>query len=314
MQYPKKIQIGFQEGTCPLKCKKCLAFGEHAEAKKIPQKMPLEKAKRLIDEISKMEVIPAIQPNIYTEPFANEDLKEIIPYCCSKKIPINIITNGILLNNEWMDLLIRWLDRSSTISFSLDAFTQETYEKVRGHYDLGELEQKIEYLMNNRGDSGPRVTVSFTYEEDNYNEKDDFLRRWSGKVDAVRINVVLDSQRKIPIIYKKGDVIKKGSECPFMRESLTIDAGGEVRACPIDAFGMTYLGNVFEEEIMSIWNGEQMELLRQKQRQGRLQEEDYCFGCEWGYSVYDFNRTEETEDYIMKISDYAVYYNYKEKK
>lgn len=57
--------------------------------------------------------------------------------------------------------------------------------------------------MENRGDSGPRVSVNYTYEEDNYEEKDIFLERWKNKVDAVRINVALDSHRKIPDIYRK---------------------------------------------------------------------------------------------------------------
>lgn len=28
---PRKIAIGFQEGACPLKCKKCWAFGKGKE-------------------------------------------------------------------------------------------------------------------------------------------------------------------------------------------------------------------------------------------------------------------------------------------
>ncbi len=311
MQYPRKIQIGFQEGTCPLKCKKCQAFGEHAKGKKAVRKMPLEKAKKLIDEISQMKKIPAIQPSIYTEPFTNEDLKKIIPYCCEKNVPLNIITNGILLNKEWMDLLIKWLDRQSSISFSLDATTQETYQKVRGSYDLAELEKKIEYLMNNRGDKGPRISVNFGYEQDNFDEQDAFLEKWKDKVDAVRINVVLDAQRKIPPIYKKDDIVKKSAECPFLCDAIAIDSEGELRACPIDALGVTYLGNVFEKGILTVWNGEEIERLRQRHRENKLLPEEFCYGCEWGYSIYDFREIEETEDYILKTADYAVYYNRK---
>ncbi len=313
MQYPRKIQIGFQEGTCPLKCKKCQAFGEHAKDKKTVRKMPLDKAKKLIDEIAVMEVIPAVQPSIYTEPFANQDLKEIIRYCCTKSVPLNIITNGILLDKDWMDLLIEWLDRRSSISFSLDAITQETYEKVRGPYSLEELEKKIRYLVNNRGQKGPRVSVNYVYEEDNFDEKDAFLEKWKDEVDAVRINVVLDSDRKIPVIYRKKDLTITGNGCPFLHETITIDSEGEVRACPVDSFGETYLGNVFEEGIMPVWRGKKVEALRKKQKQDQLSQDDFCYGCEWGYSVYDFDQIEETEDYVLKIADYAVYYNRKTK-
>lgn len=309
MRYPKKIQIGFQEGTCPLKCKKCFAFGENAKAIKKVQKMPREKAKQLIDKISELDKIPSIQPSIYTEPFANEDLKELIPYCRDRNIPINIITNGVLLDKEWMDLLIRYLDTDSIISFSLDAVNQATYEKVRGAYSLADLEKKIEYLMNNRGSHGLRVSVNFVYEEDNYNEQDAFLMKWKNIVDAVRISVAIDSDRKIPFIYRKGDSVKKCDVCPYLQETMTIDAGGEVRFCSVDAFGESYLGNVFEEEIMTIWNGKKMEELREKHRENRLTQNDFCYGCEGGYSMYNFSRVEENDDFTLKISDYAVYYN-----
>ena len=311
MQYPRKIQIGFQEGTCPLRCKKCQAFGEHAKKKKAVKKMHLEKAIRLIDEISEMESIPAIQPSIYTEPFANEDLKEIIPYCRKKEVPLNIITNGILLDIEWIDLLIKCLERNSSISFSLDAVTQRTYEKVRGAYDLRKIEEKIEYLLNNRGSKGPRVSVNYVYEEDNYSEKDAFLQKCKDKVDAVRINVALDIHRQIPAIYRKKDVIIQSDECSFLCETMTIDSEGEVRVCPVDAFGATYLGNVFEKGIMPIWEGKELEALIQKHKENQLLQTDFCYGCEWGYGIYNFNKLEETEDYIIKIADYATYYNRK---
>ncbi|MBD5516692.1 MAG: radical SAM protein [Lachnospiraceae bacterium] len=310
LRYPRKINIGFQEGTCPLKCRKCLAFSEYAKDKKKVQKMSLDNAKILIDEISRMEKIPSIQPSIFTEPFANRDLCEIIPYCCNMQIPLNIITNGILLDEAWLNLLIQYLGRDSVISFSLDAVSQEVYEKVRGNYRLDELEKKIEYMMENRGNSGPRVGVNFVYEEDNYSEINVFLDKWKYKVDVVRINVALNSQRKIPTIYKKEAVNKKSIVCPYLQETMVIDAGGEVRSCQYDAFGITYLGNVFEEGIMQIWNGEKMEMLRQKHRQNQLISEDYCFECEFD-RIYNFDRTVEMDDFILKIADYAVYYNRK---
>ncbi len=314
MQYPRKIQIGFQEGTCPLRCKKCPGFGEHAEGVKKVQKMSLEDAKKLVDEIAQMKEVPTIQPHIVTEPFANEDLKEIIPYCSRQNISLSIITNGILLDIDWIDLLVKVLDRTSTISFSLDAVTQKTYEKVRGNYDLEELERKVEYFIEKRGTKGPRIGVNFVYEQDNYDEKDVFLDKWKYKVDAVHIGVVLDEQKKVPGCYRKGDIIKKNVLCPFLQEVMAIDSGGEVRVCSADAFGKTCLGNVFEEGILPVWNGEKRKTFLQKYKQNFLLEDDFCYGCEWGHSLYNFYKAEETNDFYIKIADYAIYYNRKENK
>ena len=312
MQYPRKIQIGFQEGTCPLRCKKCPGFGEYVTRVKERQKMPLKRAKRLIDEISQMEPSPVIQPHLTTEPFANEDLKEIIKYCSDKGLSFSIITNGILLDKEWMDFLIKYLNRDSTISFSLDAITQETYERVRGKYSLVDLEEKIKYLMSHRGNMGPKISVNFVYEEDNYNEKEDFLEKWKDIVDVVHIGVALDSNRRIPDIYRKSGDVKNGKVCSMLENVMAIDSGGEVRICAQDAFGDSYLGNVFEEGILSVWNGERRKQLMEKHRQNLLQTIDFCNGCEWGHSLYQFDKVIETEEFIIKSADYAVYYNRKE--
>ncbi len=97
----------------------------------------------------------------------------------------------------------------------------------------------------------------------------------------------------------------------FLCDAIAIDSEGELRACPIDALGVTYLGNVFEKGILTVWNGEEIERLRQRHRENKLLPEEFCYGCEWGYSIYDFREIEETEDYILKTADYAVYYNRK---
>lgn len=308
MRYPRKIAIGFQEGTCPLRCPKCYAFSEAAKGHKKAVKMPMERAKQLIDEIAHMDCVPSVQPHIYTEPFANDDLREIIQECLDNHICMSIISNGILLNRDWLNFLIQKLDRRYTLSFSLDAVTQDTYEKVRGNFELKKIEEKINYLIDNRGDSGPRVGVNFSVEEDNYAEVKSFLDKWKYKVDAVRVNTVFDFNKKIPLRFRQ-DIDDGNTKCAYLDEVMTIDADGEVRTCQYDAFGDTALGNVFEEGILNVWNGEKMSELRRKQKYGELEAGSFCYGCEASKGM-DF-RTYETDEFVIKRASHSVYYNYK---
>lgn len=153
LEYPRKVAIGFQEGTCPLNCPKCFAFGGKLGRKKTAQKMTFENAMVLIDEISEWKIKPIIQPHIFTEPFANKELGDIIRYCHGKDIFMSIITNGILIDEKWMKCILSELDRRDTLSFSLDAVSQGTYERVRGKYSLEWIEGKVEYLLSHRTDS-----------------------------------------------------------------------------------------------------------------------------------------------------------------
>lgn len=309
MKYPRKIAIGFQEGTCPLACAKCLAFSPNAKKKKKSDKMPLEKALYLIDEAAEMEKVPVIQPHIFTEPFANHDLRLIMQHCMAKKIGMSIITNGILLNKDWLDFLIHELVRTVTLSFSLDAVSQKVYQKVRGNYELKKLEDKIEYLVNNRKKGGPRVTVNFAMESDNCSEADDFIEKWKYKVDAVRVDTVFDFDKKISQKFINHNDKNNNLKCRFLDEVMVIDTDGQVRSCQLDAFGDTVFGNAFEEDILSIWNGEKLNKVRLEQAEGKLKNIDFCYGCEVPYMTNHIKY--ETDEFVILKADCSVYYNYK---
>lgn len=305
---PRKIAIGFQEGACPLKCKKCWAFGKGK--KNSVRKMEMERAKVLIDEISRFAGSVDsvnIQPHVQAEPFANPDFMEIVEYCRSKNVGMHIVTNGILINDKWKEYIVKQLDGRFQISFSLDATTQETYGKVRGNYPLQKLEETIRYILRNRQDEGLRIIVNYVEEDDNEGETASFLHRWKDVADAVSIGTCLDTERKIPEKYKKSNYFYIPCEKPF--DTMTIDWDGEVRVCQFDAFGETNLGNVFQEGILGAWNNEKMEELRNRHRENRIHKDEFCFGCEGKY-LYNLKRRED-EHYIINEGDNMIWYNHK---
>lgn len=307
VKYPRKFQIGFQEGTCPLKCKKCLAFGSDVKRKKEIRKMPLDKAEHLLREIAEIGDQAVIQPHIFAEPFANEDLKQIIRYCGAYGLKMSIITNGILLNDKWMDFLLACSEQDITISFSLDAATQAVYEKVRGDHELGSIERNIRYLFQKRKNNKLRIGVNFTVEQDNKDEKDIFLDKWKYQVDVVRLHRMIDSDKKMFDLVSEISDIEK--QCGALNENMVIDAGGEVRACSIDAFGDSYLGNVFEEGVLAVWNGEAMECLRKRICEDMLSEDEFCHGC--GVKSFSGNYVSRECDGMHIVDNgYDVFYNY----
>jgi len=307
LEYPRKVAIGFQEGTCPLNCPKCFAFGGKLGRKKTAQKMTFENAMVLIDEISEWKIKPIIQPHIFTEPFANKELGDIIRYCHGKDIFMSIITNGILIDEKWMKCILSELDRRDTLSFSLDAVSQGTYERVRGKYSLEWIEGKVEYLLSHRTDSnGPRISVNYTVEAENCHEVQEFIEKWKNLADAVRVTVAIDENKKIPDMFRKKD----GGEisgCGFLDEVMTIDTDGHVRVCQYDAFGESDFGNVFEKGILGIWQGDDLEHHRLMQEDGSLHKNDYCYQCEGACGTKLIAR--EMGDFLVKEADYSIYYN-----
>lgn len=305
---PRKIAIGFQEGACPLKCKKCWAFGKGKENH--VRKMALDDAKKLIDEISVFAAGTSIsiQPHVQAEPFANSDFMEIVEYCKFRDIRMHIVTNGILINEKWKKYITEELNERFQISFSLDAVTQETYEKVRGNYSLSQLEYAIRYILENRKCKELRTIVNYVEEEDNEKETAAFLDKWKDLADAVSIGTCLDSERKIPEKYRKGEY-HPGVVCEKPFDTMTIDWNGDVRICQFDAFGESNLGNVFQEGVLGAWNNAKMEEVRKRHKGNMIGKEEFCYGCEGKY-LYNLQR-KETEHYIINEGSNMVWYNHK---
>lgn len=316
MNIPYKFAIGFQEGTCPLSCNKCAAFGKFAKRRKEVGKMKLDVAKNLIDEIALIGG-NYIQPSIYTEPFANHDLKEIIKYCNQKSIGMSIITNGILIDEEWESFILEHMSNNYTISFSLDAVTQDTYTKVRGtgdserSYDLEKIEKTIKSLINKRVGKFPRIGVNFVLEEDNEEEVELFFNKWKDIADAIRINICVDTSRKLPEKFKREQTLEEYKHCNYPFNVMTIDYNGDVRVCQSDAFGDSYLGNVFTEGILNVWNGQKMNDLRKRHKENKLEETEFCYGCDFGKEILE--EVEETEEFFIKKGAYMSFYNRKDR-
>lgn len=309
MREPRKITAAFQDGTCPLRCKKCVGLSPNQTRKLQVAKMPLENAKQIIDEMAVMEHIPILAPNFFAEPFTNPDLQEIIRYSAEKKVPLSIITNGILLSENWIAFLNEILDRHSAVSVSLDAVSQEVYEQVRGKYQLSEVEEKICRLIETRKEGrGPRVTVNMTVEDENRHEVEKFIDKWKYVADGVRISIVTSLERKIPDQFKKDIKSEQRHGCANL-DDMVIYADGHVRICCDDVFGDTDLGNVFEQGILGVWNSEKMNEYRQRIVSGNIQEGDFCYGCE--SDTMTGIRERETDDFIIKEADYWIFYNQK---
>ncbi len=304
---PRKIAIGFQEGACPLKCKKCWAFGKGKENS--VRRMSLEQAKKLIDEISQFsaESSVSIQPHVQAEPFTNPDFMKIIEYCRSRNVGMHIVTNGILINDMWKKYISEELDETFQISFSLDAVTQETYEKVRGNYSLSDIEETIQYILAHRKNPKLRILVNYVEEEDNEKETELFLNKWKDTADAVSIGTCLDTWKKIPERYRKGNYSYIPCIKPF--DTMTIDWNGDLRICQFDAFGESNYGNVFEEGVLGAWNNEKMRSIRSRHNENKIEKTEFCYGCDGKY-LYNLER-KETEKYILNEGSNMIFYNHK---
>ena len=187
--FPKKVNIGIQEDYCNLACPKCLVFGTNKDpnfdiSKVATSSMPMENVIKLLDELEGQNL--SISPSYWVEPLVVKIFKEVAIEAKKRNIPVEISSNGLLINEDMAEFLV---EHMHAISISIDATTKETLIKTRATDRLERIHNAVFLLLEKRGGKDtPRIVVNMTVEEANRPERDEFLEYWIQHVDAVRIN------------------------------------------------------------------------------------------------------------------------------
>jgi MoaA/NifB/PqqE/SkfB family radical SAM enzyme len=297
---PERLLIDFAT-RCNLRCAMCPVWGvgDDDEIASVTGIMPLERARRLLDEVASTR--PMIAPSVYGEPLLIPNMRQIFADMKRLGMAIAMNTNGLTLSESTAQFFVDL--RLDSIMFSIDAVTPQTLKKIRGIDKLQKIESAVFRMMKIRGEAEyPRIGVSITVQDDNRHELDAFLRRWVGVVDVVRTGNV----------FKDGtfpDLVAKGERqpCPAIYKTMPIHNDGSVRLCCLDGFRATDMGNVFETSVDEVWQGEAFAKVRYYHETAQWDQVPFCKPCN-GWAQYDYE--EEIRDgLLIRRSPEFTYYN-----
>jgi radical SAM protein with 4Fe4S-binding SPASM domain len=148
------------------------------------------------------------------------------------------------------------------IYIGLDAFTPETYSRVRVGGDYERTVNNIINLVTLKrvlNENKPEVLVQFVEMDVNKHEKEDFIRfwknqgvivkirpkvSWAGSIDAP--NLVLGNEERWP--------------CHWAMQSMSITDTGDVVTCAVDLDARFVAGNIKKTSLKEVWNGKLKEL------------------------------------------------------
>jgi len=303
--YPRKILFGLHENACNLACPKCLVHSENyprgIALKKSLGSMQIESIIKVFDEVK--ESAPTVSPSFWSEPLMNNKLfRRFVLEARARNLPVMINTNALLINEDMAEFLVENLDQ---VSVSIDATTEETLIKTRATDQLDKIKKAVFLLLEKRGSlRGPRIVVSFSAEECNVSEREDFVEFWIQHVDAVRVNEVYSDNRKI----EKEITASKRYACREIYDNLTIDYDGVARICCLDGYRETNLGNVFNDGVYNVWHGLELERIRKIHESNDYDKYKFCQSCDqWA----GFNITKEKEEngLLIRGNDFTTYYN-----
>ena len=236
--------------------------------------------KKIIDEGSKNNLM-AIELGYNTEPLMYKKLVDAIEYANKKGVvDIRMTSNGSKFTKDISKKLIA--AGLTHLGVSLDAFSKETYLKMRSSKLYEQVKQNIldfTDIRNNMGLNLPTVRVSFLETEDNKHEMKDFINFWESKVDYVTIQSLIQYEKTPEQLKSKNiqDDIVYNCHQPWQR--VTIRSNGDIKPCcavPGMAFNYPNANNI---SIYDFWNGNVMKNLRHQLKDGEGYKNKICKTC-----------------------------------
>jgi radical SAM protein with 4Fe4S-binding SPASM domain len=202
--------------------------------------------------------------------------------------PVDLTTNAMALNEEMMRRLLQ--APIDIIDVSLDAYSKETYEKIRkrGKFDqvVANLKRLIE-LRNSLG-SDTKVMTSIIQQKEALEEIEPFREFWGQYVDEV---VIRGLNTDLGIVNVSETYFDEGLErwpCPQFWKRVTVNHDGDVRFCVEDWFNQGVVANLRDHSIQEIWQSPVYQKFRELHRTGRWRDLDLCRDCkDWQHMRWD---------------------------
>jgi MoaA/NifB/PqqE/SkfB family radical SAM enzyme len=209
---------------------------------------------------------------------------EMIEYAGKySKTKINVTTNGVLLRERKAKQLLE--AGVNVFDISLDAYSDETYAKVRVKGDLSKVRANVIGLIKliKEGGYDTKLVVSFVEQPLNSHETELFEKFWNDAgADFVVIRRLHSAAgAKDNIKSKINDANKEVARkpCLYPWERLVLTPDGDLSFCPAAWTGQSHFVKFVNTTIKEAWQGEFMTSLREAHLTNNYEGFDFCKQC-----------------------------------
>ncbi len=262
--------------ACNLKCYTCSSDGTRKRGF-----MDLNLFRKIIDQAPESGVHEIFLFEA-GEPMLHKDLPKMVEYVVSKGLVSWLVTNGTLLTREKSEALLDAGLDNMWVSF--DGDNKEDYEKMRVGANYEEVIDNIKTflrLKKERGSNKPFISLQMLKLLENPNQEIDpkFIAQFDGlPLDDISARNPHDWRgEKSGIRHEEWG--RAYFPCQVFWSAMSIAWDGRVLGCSADLNGQQIFGDLNNQTIMEVWNGEGMRRHRRLLKQRRYDELDLCANC-----------------------------------
>lgn len=263
---------------CNINCICC--SGDRVERKK--GYMDFELFKKIIDEASEIGV-KRVHLFFLGEAMLHPQIVDMIHYIKTNGLGMTMHTNGMLFNKENIKAILNsGVNSGDYFIFSVLAHSKELHEKImKGVNHETVLKNILDFLELRKQEkiNGPIVEVIFYPMPENNNEKEQYVKYWRGIVDHVHmVDTISYSLARYENPHQTIPLREK--TCSYIWERMTICWNGDVALCNQDINGDHLLGNLREQSIKEIWNGDNFLSIKQLHKENKFEGLPLCARCD----------------------------------
>lgn len=284
-EFPSQIIVDATE-VCNLACIHC----PHPEFKKSDQY-----AGRHLDPALHQKMVNEVREHgrgftqyvRYTsngEPLVHPQIYDMLDYAVTHSgVFITLTTNGTILNERRVEKLLA--SGLHMIDISIDAFTAETYAKVRVNGNLEATRGNVLRLLDikSRAKASTRIIVSFVEQPLNAHEAGEFETYWKGQgVDYVVIRRLHSAAGGVSIIaesMRAEQAVAARYPCLYPWERILLNPRGELAFCPQDWVHGSVMANYRDTTIRETWQSECYQKLREAHLSNDFSAHKFCGQC-----------------------------------
>ena len=240
--------------------------------------------------------IKVLKLSLYGEPLVSPDFPEMLRLAREADVAerIETTTNASLLSRSIAEQLVEHqLDYARVSIYATDQarlgqVTGSQMEITTIHENLRILQE----IKRQKGSEKPFVSCKML---DSYGEENErFLRMYSDVADEVYLDkphswIQVDGADFIQNYYRddateaRTDLAMHSTRrvaCPMAFTTMAIRSNGDVSPCCVDFIGGTNLGNVEDQSLQELWNGEPWFAFQKMQLENRKHENSSCARCD----------------------------------
>jgi radical SAM protein with 4Fe4S-binding SPASM domain len=279
---PDLVQVDLElSDNCNYKCLEC-PISDEVSARTI-NRMSRKDIESIIKSSSEAGA-QALKINYINEPLLDPDMLLEVAELAKDHgfIDVYFTTNGSLLTSRVSENIIS-SNLITRIQVSLDAYTNETYKKIRRGGNLDKVKSNIFQFLDIRSKSQlqhwPKIRVSFLSLPENLHELHSFERYWKEKVDAIALQSSVLKPKSTRTNRDKFST-PRDTFCPNPFRQLVVRADGTILPC-CSFWGIHLaIGKLNHDSFKSLFSSDSLNELRNSFTSGKDRNlHEACVNC-----------------------------------